>query len=276
MCSVRIILIILMELIISFQLIAQEQSENKWRAIVPYPIEVTCNKTSNLIFPYNVISVDRGTAMVLVQKAKHVGNILQIKAAEKNADTTNLSVVTADGKFYSFLVSYNDSPSSLNLLLQVDSLDAFADLPLGENQAIIQQGIQLVQVAKPFMHKATRHQGLGLRLRGIYFYKGLCYFKFDIKNQSAFTFDPENIRLVIKDKRKAKRSASQEKVITTLLRSPLPVVDGNSSCGLIIPTGVFSIAPKQHLLISLVEKGSGRIVHLTTNANRLFKVRSVK
>lgn len=277
MSSMKIMCMVVFMGMLSLHLKAQETTvKNNWTVVVPYRVDITCNKTSNLIFPYDVISVDRGTPAVLVQKAKYVQNILQLKAAAKNADTTNLTVVTADGKFYSFLVAYNDHPSFLNLVLQTDTTGAMAVLPTSENDAILQQGIALVQGAKPFMHTTVRMQEVEMQLRGIYSYQDICYFKIDVKNQSAFTFQPATVALIVKDKHKVKRSASQEKQVSTLLNNPMPVIDGNSTGSFILPVKVFIIAPKQRLIIRLVEKENGRLVQLHVNANRLLKIRSIK
>src|ERR1022692_904991 len=84
-------------------------------SIEPYPLQVGINKTTNLIFPYEIKSVDRGSRDVLVQKAKGIENVLQVKAAIQNFIATNLSVITADGKLYSFIVHYTNDPPLLNL-----------------------------------------------------------------------------------------------------------------------------------------------------------------
>jgi len=54
-------------------------------------------KTTNIIFPYSIVSVDIGSRDVLAQKAKGVENILQIKAARDSFPQTNISIITADG-----------------------------------------------------------------------------------------------------------------------------------------------------------------------------------
>ena len=69
------------------------------KSIAPYRIEIGYVKTSNLIFPSAIKSVDRGSSWVLAQKAPGVENILQIKAAQPNFKETNVTVVTADGHF---------------------------------------------------------------------------------------------------------------------------------------------------------------------------------
>jgi len=40
--------------------------------IEPYPLQITTTKTTNLIFPYAIKSLDRGSLNLLVQKAKGV------------------------------------------------------------------------------------------------------------------------------------------------------------------------------------------------------------
>ncbi|MDH7459871.1 DUF4138 domain-containing protein [Chitinophagaceae bacterium 26-R-25] len=264
-------------LMISFRVMAQQMpGERKWTVIEPYPIDITCNNTSNLIFPFKVISVDRGNSLVLVQKAKHVDNILQLKAAGKYLDTTNLSVVTADGKFYSFQIAYSDHPSSLNLVLGSDSLDAVGQFTRSANDAVICKGMELAENATSFMRAGVHEQGIGLQLRGIYLYEGLCYFKLAVRNDSAFPFDPEAVRLMVTDKHRVKRSGSQEKEMAVLSRKSLPAIDGNGHGDLIIPANVFTVAPKQRLVIRMVEKNNGRIVQLQISGKRLLRARAIK
>ena len=78
------------------------------KPLSPFEISIRYNKTTSLIFSYAVVSVDRGSADILVQKAKGVENIFQVKAEKRGFTPTNLSAVTAEGKFYSFLLNYED------------------------------------------------------------------------------------------------------------------------------------------------------------------------
>src|SRR5689334_10024769 len=75
----------------------------------PYRLEVSYNKTTHLVFPLSIISIDRGSASILAQKAPGVENILKVKADQKAFEETSLNVITSDGKLYSFLVCYNDN-----------------------------------------------------------------------------------------------------------------------------------------------------------------------
>src|SRR6266487_5764395 len=99
--------------------------------IQSYHLNITCNKTTNLIFPFSIVNVDRGSKDVLVQKVTGAENILQVKADKPNFSETNLSVITADGNLYSFVVDYLNEPSQLNIVFQKDALN-----PLKNEQVI--------------------------------------------------------------------------------------------------------------------------------------------
>src|SRR4051812_22052329 len=92
--------------------------------IEPYPLEISVNKTSNLVFPYAIKSVDRGSPNILAQKAGNVDTVLQVKAARQDFPETNLTVITTDGRLYSFLVRYSGAPDHLNYHFQSVSNDA--------------------------------------------------------------------------------------------------------------------------------------------------------
>src|ERR1700740_641824 len=81
--------------------------------IEPIKIEVSENKTTNLVFPCNISSVDRGNESIIVRKSTE--NVLRVKANAPFADETNLTAITADGKLYSFLVKFNHAPDHLTL-----------------------------------------------------------------------------------------------------------------------------------------------------------------
>src|SRR5690606_26501384 len=98
-------------LLTNFKGLAQQAAQS----IPSRPIEIAFSKTTNLVFPFEIKSVDRGSKDVLAQKAGGIENVLQLKAARQDFDETNLTVITSDGKLYSFLVNYADNPSALNL-----------------------------------------------------------------------------------------------------------------------------------------------------------------
>ena len=62
--------------------------------------------------------MDLGSENLVADKVKDAENVLRVKAAKTDfTDSTNLSVITQDGGFYSFEVSYHTTPQPLTMIL---------------------------------------------------------------------------------------------------------------------------------------------------------------
>jgi conjugative transposon TraN protein len=145
----------------------QAQTNTTWqiKAIEPYHVAVAFSKTTNIIFPYSIVSVDIGSQDVLAQKAKGVENILQIKAAKENFPQTNISIITADGSLTSFLVDYAEQPAVLNLSLAIEEKkNSTCILSETFNEAEVQKYAKLASVSKEKIN-SVKDKRFGIRLQ---------------------------------------------------------------------------------------------------------------
>lgn len=74
-------------------------------------------QTTTLIFPHDVVTVDRGTPDVLTQTLDEITNIVKVKTAGEHMEPSSLTVITAGGMVYTFRVSYERSPATLTYRL---------------------------------------------------------------------------------------------------------------------------------------------------------------
>lgn len=276
LCVVMIITIV--RLISLSSLLAQDMRSE---VINPLQLAVACNKTSNLIFPYSVKSVDRGSADILAQKAKGVENILQIKAGKQGFAMTNLTVVTSDGKFYSFLVSYADSPSSLNLSFvnkegfkNRDSLtekDKAILTGMPVNEEACQKTAEEINKLKPLLHLKVKEQKMTLSLDGIWLKDGLMWFSLKVKNKSLVDYPVSSVRFFIRDRKRAKRTAVQEMEITPLYKNIPLVIGGKNSGRFVFAFTPFTISKSRQLIIQLSEQNGGRSLTIETSYRKLLK-----
>ncbi|HEY4876919.1 MAG TPA: DUF4138 domain-containing protein [Puia sp.] len=243
-------------LIFSFSGFAQTPIES-------FPVQISCHKTTNLIFPYAVKSADRGTSDVLVQKAKGIENILQLKAARQNFIATNLSVITADGKLYSFALSYANDPGVLNISFVKDSSILFRDA-----QQILSQ--------KDFLYRHHAGEGAELILRSIYIEEQLLWFTLELKNNSFLDYHPEYLHFFIEDKRKAARTAMQETALTPVYpEAMLATVAGKKTKKFTLAFSPFSFSRDKKMVIEISEKNGGRLLTLEIGSRILLKTKKV-
>jgi conjugative transposon TraN protein len=240
-------------------------------SIPPYPLNITYNKTTNIIFPYAVKSVDRGSRDVLVQNAAGVENVLQVKAGKQNFQTTNLTVFTADGKLYSFLLSYSTEPSVLNLSFNKDSALVLTNTPV--NAEGLDSSAALVLRQKRFLHISGSNEEMKIILKSIYIDQSLLWFTFRLVNHSLIGYQSEYIKFLIVDKKKGTRTAVQQSEIKPVFGLNPVFADGNSKNVFVFAFPAFTIPKKKKIIIQVGEKNGGRLLELHVSHKAVLKAR---
>ena len=238
------------------------------------PVQVTCNKTVNLVFGYPVKSVDKGSASLLAQKARGVHNVLQLKAASPRFEQTNLTVITADGSLHTFLIDYQDDP--LHFVIDVVSSQSqhalFIDLT---SQKKLEELAQNAANAKPHLRRIKDKKGkVKMRLTGLYVQNNMLCVRIKVKNTSSVPYRIESERFWISDQKQIKRTASQLNLLTPLL---MPLHDSNlaarSECELIYVLSGFTLSDHKRLWITLNEKNGGRHLKMALSNRQIVRAR---
>jgi len=265
----------------SFAAQAQLSAKNdlKTKAIEPYHMAVAYSKTTNVIFPYAIISVDRGSRDVLAQKAKGVENILQVKAAKDSFPQTNLTVLTADGKLTSFVVDYAEQPDVLNMSLVSENKQPAISIPTESiNQEETEHYATMAAVSKEKARgMKDKTFGIRLKLNGMYIHEDLMYLRFNIRNKTDINYDIDQLRLYIRDQKKPKRTASQEIAITPVFAyNNTSKVNGQTSNTFVFAVPKFTIPDKKYLVVQVMEKNGGRHLELHIKNKKVVKASKIE
>jgi len=232
-----------------------------FQAAAQTTINIATDKTSSLVFPNPIVHVDRGAKAILVQGVKDAPHILLVKAAAKNFSETNLSVITVDGSVYSFAVHYAAQPEQ-----QVYQVAAKKTSPV-QNYA---NGI----LDNPRTIKGIRDSkwDMLVEITGIYVHSDVLYFQLQLSNNSPIDFEPELMRLFIRDRKKAKRTAVQEQELNPLLVTANPtVIKAMTSHRMVIAVQKFTIPDAKQLRLQLMEKNGGRHLQLNITNKKLMQ-----
>jgi conjugative transposon TraN protein len=234
-------------------------------------IEVTYNKTTNLVFPAAITSVDRGSQDILVQKATGGDNVLRVKADVKNFTETNLSVITADGQLFSFVVNYAEHPSVLNITVEGD-VPASAVNSSGQGNytgAIIKK--------RGNVHSVNDESSkVSLKLKGFYVKDDIIFCKLYMSNRSRINYDIDQFHFYIRDKKKSKRTASQEVIIAPVsIAGDTGTMQSEESRMLIVSMPKFTIPEGKLVVVEMMERNGGRHLYLRAKNRHLMKARPV-
>lgn len=232
-------------------------------AIESHKIEVGFNKTSSIIFPAVIKSVDRGSRDILAQKAKGVGNVLQLKAGRENFTETNLTVITGDGILHQFTINYSGQPISLTLDISETS-DHQKTLPLIFQSEMTETDMEnyssgIVQTKRTIRFINLKKYKISLALLGIYIKDDVMFYRFKIRNQSNISYDIDFLKFYIRDKSKMKRTASQEIELKPIyVYGNDKVVKGKSETDIVYALEKFTIPESKHLDVEMFEHKGGR------------------
>ncbi len=264
----RIILILI--ILSSTRGIAQ-QVENK-------SLTIAYNKTTSVIFPFSITSVDRGSRDVLAQKARGVENVLQVKAARKDFAETNLTVITADGVLHQFSVSYSEAPTNQTMTIVSNSSDASLILV---KDAINERDIQsdsravLNQRVTGKVEQDNKYQ-LVLSLQDIFIHDNILYYRIFIRNKSAVNFDFKSLKFIIRDRKKVKRTSSQEiEVVPLYVGNRSESINGYASQTMVYAAKKFTIPDGKALHINLFEENGGRNLSLRIDNKDILKAKQL-
>ena len=255
--------------------------------IEPYKMEVTYDKTSHLIFPTAIRYVDLGSEYLIAGKAEDAENVLRVKATVRDFEPeTNFSVITNDGRFYSFNVYYSSYPEALSydLLTMQKALDKangndvlFEEL--GNNSPSL-AGLLLETIYKKdkriVKHIGAKSFGIQFILKGIYIHNGKYYFHTELRNRTNVPFQIDFVNFKVVDKKVAKRTVVQERPMIPLRTyKPLDEIGGKTTEQNVFLLDQFTIADDKVLLIEIFEKNGGRHQTLQIENSDLIKARLI-
>lgn len=252
---------------------ASAQHKTDVKAVPPYTLAVTYNKTTSLIFPYAIKSVDRGSRNVLVQKAIGVENILQVKAAKPGFAETNLTVVTADGSLYPYVIRYTDSPADLSLQFRNAAISPKPVAIFDKDATTDEIALRAKDVAarkRVVKDISDSKYGMELDVKGIYVHGETMYFQVVLRNNSSIDYDVQSLRFYLHDQKRSRRTASQDIELTPDYKlGNDELVKHSSEQTICIALAKFTIPDKKYLAVELMEKSGGRHLGLRIKNKKL-------
>lgn len=243
-----------------------------------YHFTLSENKTGNIIFPYAIKSVDRGSGDVIAQVVQGFSNVLQLKANVAGFKRTNVTVITSDGKFYSFLVDYDPDPKVLNLSFVQNGVakENTLAMPDDYNEATLDSDAIKVFHTRTFLHKGISNEQVRLRLVGIYLKDGLMWFKLRLSNHSQVDYAIDQTGFSIIDKKQVKRTARQEIALMPVYARSVDRISGNHTGQWIQAFQPVTIPESKRLKILVSEKAGGRNLIMYIKARKLLRARALK
>ncbi|MDX4972144.1 conjugative transposon protein TraN [Myroides odoratimimus] len=233
--------------------------------VTPYEVELTQNKTTHILFPSNIEYVDLGSSEIIANKIEATSNVLRLKTVKEDISPTNFTVITNDGKYYSFNASYNEEPTQLSYDLtkferQVNKQQSEVLFKnLGSTNPSLANLLMkaIIKKNKKELNIKSKNYGVEARLKSIYTQDGKLYFHFSINNKSNLPYTVDYISFKIKDRRTSKQTTVQEVSLKPIRSySDSQTINSQSKQDNVFMFDQFTLSDKQVLIIEINE-GNG-------------------
>ena len=240
-------------------------------------LKISTAYTTHIIFSTDITYADLSNNRIVAAKiVEHNRNILAVKAKCSFDENTSISALEANGTMHTYIVGYEDSPSTL-------IIDERDDKTIGTKGGEMRTNVtsnrrsdaptlsQMSSSLQALYHIGAREYGITAICENIVSYSDITYIALSIKNNSGVSYDIKDATFVLESKKRNKRSVVIEKTIFPEGRH------GSLNC----PVGEKSkiaysfkkitLSKDQVLKIYLYEHGGQRNLEMTIDTNDINK-----
>lgn len=291
-----IYLTLLAALFTAAKVMAQNDGTSSRQELTPRTIEVGFTKTVHILFPAPVTYIDIGSMAIIAGKADGAENVVRVKAAVRDfAEETNLTVITEDGGFYTFDARYAENPVTSTIEIAAaespEAQPASASVPAraDEGRVLLREvGRERPATVKRVLSDIyrqnradvkgihTRKYSVELEVRGIYVHNDVIYLHVQIANNTNISFEVDYRRFVVADRKAAKRTAQQQRIIEPLrvCNDPL-IVRGHQRQRIVFALPKLTLEEDKILLLEIAEKDGARHQCLEISSKELLGAKAL-
>lgn len=291
-----IYLTLLAALFAAARVMAQSDGTSAKQGPTPRTIEVGFTKTVHILFPAPVTYIDIGSMAIIAGKADGAENVVRVKAAVRDfAEETNLTVITEDGGFYTFNARYAENPATSTIEIAAAESPEAQPASASETTRADEGRVLLREVGRerPATIKRvlsdiyrqnradvkgihTRKYGVELEVRGIYVHNDVIYLHVQIANNTNISFEVDYRRFVVADRKAAKRTAQQQRIIEPLRVCNDPsIVRGHQRQRIVFALPKLTLEEDKILLLEIAEKDGARHQCLEISSKELLGAKAL-
>lgn len=291
-----IYLTLLAALFAAAKVMAQSDGPTSRQGLTPRTIEVGFTKTVHILFPAPVTYIDIGSMAIIAGKADGAENVVRVKAAVRDfAEETNLTVITEDGGFYTFDARYAENPSTSTIEIAAaespvtQSASASETTRADEGRVLLREvGRERPATVKRVLSDIyrqnradvkgihTRQYGVEVEVRGIYVHNDVIYLHVQIANNTNISFEVDYRRFVVADRKAAKRTAQQQRIIEPLRVCNDPsIVRGHQRQRIVFALPKLTLEEDKILLLEIAEKDGARHQCLEISSKELLGAKAL-
>lgn len=259
-----------------------------------HPVGINSTKTVHIVFPSEIKEVDAGIPEIITQITPSFSNVLKVKSITDTSFTeSNLTVLTASGDLYSFIVNYQKNPEVLNINIQ-NNFDSdrkhskVFNTSTFRNSEFLIPNINLseTEIRSKFddINKRRRcvknigvqNQYISVFLENIYMDNALTYLSVKLNNHSNVNYPIDFVKIYLRDVEGAKRQVIQEEELKIVMMDNVNEVNRLTSTVFAVAIPRITISSDKQLEFEIYERKGGRHLRFPINLKIVSNAKSFK
>lgn len=258
-----------------------EEAKEKMKYTKTIPIGM--NVFVQMVFNSAVQTVRSGAPDMLMVKNEE--NVVTIQALREDV-SSNISIKTADGLYYSYKVISEDN-KDIPLFYEVDIADAVNGKTklVEDNKKKIVGKMSPQEVAQTIYsydgyiknRNVGSYRDIYVSIKGIYIDKGKLYFLFHFANKSTIDYRVERFQFfTMPVKKSKKRIENEEKEYMPLFYyKNLTEIKAKSEEVMVAVFDQFTLNDQKKIQITMTENGGERTVRLDINSKKVVEAKQI-
>ena len=244
-------------------------------AAAPDTLFVSVSQTVHLRFASELKYVNLGSRVLVAKMADGARDFLAVKAREEFDFCTSLSCLESNGEMHTFVVSYAERPSRLEVDMRVaaggGAFAAGGPASAGIPSAFLTDSLSFSSLAsvaampQELYHIGTSEYGIRLLCENLFYKDDVLYVVVSLWNGSAVSYEMSAPRFAVESRRLGRRGLQYEKAVVPRASWGLGVVAPGASVKMVFTFDKISLVKGQVFRLYFYEKGGARNLVVTVD-----------
>ena len=257
-------------------------------------LRVSARYTTHVIFSTDITYADKSDGGTIAAKVVEQNkNMIALKARAPFTEPCSVSALESNGRMWTFIVVYDDSPERLIVDTRRSASEATEDSPedrqkkAGKKQMKKERTAstwksgdaptleEVSKMGRELHHIGTSGYGVTVLCENIYSYSDITYMVFSVDNTSGISYDVTDATFVIESRKRSKRTVAYDQTVFPRSRYGSLTAGPGQKGRIVYSFDKMTLSKDQALRVYLYENGGQRNLVMTVSPSDINRAKSL-
>ena len=257
-------------------------------------LRVSARYTTHVIFSTDITYADKSDGGTIAAKVVEQNkNMIALKARAPFTEPCSVSALESNGRMWTFIVVYDDSPERLIVDTRRQASEVTEDSPEdrqkkdGKKQPKKERTAstwksgdaptleEVSKMGRELHHIGTSGYGVTVLCENIFSYSDITYMVFSVDNTSGISYDVTDATFVIESRKRSKRTVAYDQTVFPRSRYGSLTAGPGQKGRIVYSFDKMTLSKDQALRVYLYENGGQRNLVMTVSPSDINRAKSL-